>query len=81
MPLRSLAIPKKSAKDAPMGRVRIYATQKVSTGLAPNRHAISGRQISATNRNADSRYPSLKVFAKRSPRAVPMANVKTTASQ
>ena len=44
MPLRSFGMPKKSANDAPIGRVMMYATQKVSTGLAPSRHAMSGTQ-------------------------------------
>ena len=46
MPLMSFGIPKKSANDAPIGRVRMYATQNVSTGLTPSRHATSGTQIS-----------------------------------
>ena len=81
MPLMSFGIPKKSANDAPIGRVMMYATQKVSTGLTPSRHATSGTQISAVNTNADARYPRWKVVANRSPSAVPMANVKITASQ
>ena len=81
MPLRSFGWPKKSANDAPIGRVMMYATQKVSTGLAPSRHAMSGSRISPMNTNAEVRYPRLKVVANRSPSAVPMANVKITASQ
>ena len=81
MPLMFFGMPKKSANDAPIGRVSTYATQNVSTGLAPSRHAMSGTQISAVNTNADARYPRWKVVANRSPSAVPMANVKMTASQ
>jgi hypothetical protein len=81
MPLLFFGMPKKSANDAPIGRVRTYATQNVSTGLAPSRHATSGTQISAVNTIADPRYPRWKLCASRSPSAVPMANVKMTASQ
>ena len=59
----------------------MYATQNVSTGLTPSRHAMNGTQISPVNTNADPRYPRWKVVASRSPRAVPIANVKITASQ
>ena len=55
MPLTSLGIPKKSANEAPIGRVSTYATQKVSTGLTPSRHAANGTQISAAKMNADAR--------------------------
>ena len=59
----------------------MYATQNVSTGLTPSRHAMNGTKISPVNTNADPRYPRCKVFASRSPSAVPIANVKITASQ
>jgi hypothetical protein len=55
IPLADLGWPKKSANDAPTGRVRMYATQKVSTGLTPSRQAASGTRMSAMNTSADAR--------------------------
>jgi hypothetical protein len=48
-------MPKKSANDAPIGLVRMYAAQKVSTGFSPARHSPYTTRMAAVKTIPDTR--------------------------
>ena len=66
---------------APSGRVRMYAIQNASTGFSPNRQS----RVTIASKEAGSRIdnpgPQPVSSSVQSPRAVPSANVTSTASQ
>src|SRR5580765_7447334 len=56
---------------APSGRVRMYASQNDSTGLAPNFHSRATDAIRASGRNTDCAGGQLVSSSVQSPVAVP----------
>src|ERR1700691_6270784 len=71
-----------SAKEAPSGRVTMYANQKATIGFMLKRHQpTAGIAMIPANRITDPKKPSFSEVAVRSPAAVPSANVASTAAQ
>ena len=71
-----------SAKDAPIGRVTMYANQNATIGFRLKRHQpIAGIAMTEMNSSADVKKPSFSGVAVKSPAAVPSANVAITVAQ
>ena len=70
------------ANEAPTGRVMMEATQKATTAfMAAMRWATAGTAITTAKRTPEARKPRWRVYAVRSPAAVPRAKVAQTVAQ